>query len=1313
MGEPQPPGRVFQVPAGPSGIAPTANPAVVVPATGHDDAIAVVGAGVVVPGAHDLDGFWAVLRDGPDLFVDSMPHRWRAEAFLASQPDEEDKSYTSRSAYVTGPVADPTGPDDGTDPAVEFTARWLRRAVADAVAGVRMPAGERVECVFGYTPDGNQHLEESVVVDATLHDLKSLLREDGRGAQANGSALAQAQAALTRRYPHARADVSGLWPEVVGRRAVEGLLAGAPRMLMIDTACSSSLYALDIAVKALRERRADAVVCGGSFAVGPRNSVMFAKLHGLSARGEVRPLDRASDGVLFSDGAAVITAKRLADARRDGDPVLGYVVSVGTSSDGKGKAIYAPSVDGQRRAMARARERAPHAAQQLSWVVAHATGTPAGDLCELNALGTEAGPGQELVVSSNKSVIGHTGWAAGAASVIQALLAFRHGMIPAQHRFEQLPERLPAAAAVLRVPTHPVPWPGGERPRVVAISGFGFGGTNAHVLVADRPDLLPPEPPLPEPPLPEPPLPEPPPPEPPPPALGMSAAGEASLAVVAWAADFPGLAGRSAVAAWLDGEGPAPEPSYGAAYPLRTRLRIPPPTQRVLDRCQLMAVSCADELRSGLGDVWSRHRDTTGVFLGHMGPTRTAVAYARRCYLDDVIAGLPGAVLGDLGADGRWRSGFGAGSGRRPAGDRGLVPRHDAQHHRGEARQLLRPARPEHGRRHRVHLHDLGVELARRYLLAGDVDLALVGGVNGNSTAEMRRLLRGLDAADREVREGAVLFAVTTAARARAWGLPVLATLTEAIWRPAASTNPAAEPTYLGADGAVGLLRRIRANSRPQARDQRGTGRRNPPGCRSRLGPSAATSRGGGPRRVLPDDRADLRCGQRRRHRYPGAPRGLGGARRRPACPVVGALPARGPAAPRHRADPGGGPARSFRSRPAISRRARSSPGRHGLQTLHPRRAPAGADWSAVADLHDLCFVVLQALHTSLGRAGSSVLALFVRGDDGMSLHPFAGLFTGLLKSAALELPGCRVASAFTTDHALDAGVRCLAEEAAAEPGLPVAAYRHGIRHTLTVAEAAAVAGSGDPLGPDDVVVAVGGGSGILAEILRGVRVPVPARRLRPGLDTPGRGTAAACRAGWAGGPDRPGGFPAPAAGSGSVPPGARCQRRVRAAASAPRGCSTASPSWSSAAGRAGCTTAGPTSVTGPGSPLSWTQVFACHGRVDLLVHAAGMNRSAALARKPLESFRDVRAVKVGGHRNLRAAFSGRPPRLWCNFGSFIGLTGQIGEADYAAANDFLATAAAASTDGGAEFTIGWTLWDEVGIGATRSPARSWPRAAR
>jgi hypothetical protein len=106
-------------------------------------------------------------------------------------------------------------------------------------------------------------------------------------------------------------------------------------------------------------------------------------------------------------------------------------------------------------------------------------------------------------------------------------------------------------------------------------------------------------------------------------------------------------------------------------------------------------------------------------------------------------------------------------------------------------------------------------------------------------------------------------------------------------------------------------------------------------------------------------------------------------------------------------------------------------------------------------------------------------------------------------------------------------------------------------------------------------------------------------------------------------------------------------------------------------------------------------------GKIDLLIYAAGINRSSAIPQKSLRDFQAVRDLKLRGYQNLKRALSGFPPRMWCNFGSFIGLTGQLGETDYASANDYLASAAAyARTAGEDEFTIGWTLWGNVGLGS-------------
>src|SRR6202040_2509340 len=103
----------------------------------------------------------------------------------------------------------------------------------------------------------------------------------------------------------------------------------------------------DLGIKALSLGRHDVVCCGGAFALAPRGSILFSKLYGLSQSGEVRPLDKACDGVLFADGAGVVVLKRLTRARADGDRIMAVIKAFGSSSDGKGKALYAPSSEGQ------------------------------------------------------------------------------------------------------------------------------------------------------------------------------------------------------------------------------------------------------------------------------------------------------------------------------------------------------------------------------------------------------------------------------------------------------------------------------------------------------------------------------------------------------------------------------------------------------------------------------------------------------------------------------------------------------------------------------------------------------------------------------------------------------------------------------------------------------------------------------------------------------------------------------------------------------------------------------------------------------
>ncbi|MEK8142921.1 hypothetical protein NKH18_14435 [Streptomyces sp. M10(2022)] len=139
--------------------------------------------------------------------------------------------------------------------------------------------------------------------------------------------------------------------------------------------------------------------------------------------------------MIFADGAALVVLKRLSKAQEDGDEVFGVLRAFGSSSDGKGKAIYAPNSAGQSLAVRRALENGDVDGDEVDWINAHATGTPAGDLAEFSTLREHFGTARPTAVTSNKSLIGHTGWAAGVVSLIENLKGLEKETIPGQFRF--------------------------------------------------------------------------------------------------------------------------------------------------------------------------------------------------------------------------------------------------------------------------------------------------------------------------------------------------------------------------------------------------------------------------------------------------------------------------------------------------------------------------------------------------------------------------------------------------------------------------------------------------------------------------------------------------------------------------------------------------------------------------------------------------------------------------------------------------------------------------------------------------------------
>ncbi|MFJ4654203.1 SDR family oxidoreductase [Nocardia sp. NPDC088792] len=1303
---PAPPASTETVPEAPEiDVVPPLRRAV---ADGDDaDAIAIVGMGITVPGANDSDEFWRELLSGGDRFMRVPPGRWENHSFYSADRTAEDKSYSDHSAFITEFVPHPalaaelTAAGKRTDE-VESTTLWLRNSVLQAMDSVVRRPSDRFGFLVGYTADGNQHAEEATVVAGILRRARKALQ--GSGVDDIDVRLAAIEARLRVRYPRSAVDPHRVVPHQVGAGAMAGLLPADSELLMVDTACSSSLYAVDLGIKGLLEGRYDIAVCAGAFAVGPRGSVLFAKLNGLSLRGEVRSFDRTGDGVLFSDGAATVVLKTVRRARTDGDRILGVVKSFGASSDGRGKAIYAPNAAGQELAIRRAQARPGMSGVVPDWVVAHATGTPAGDLAEFTTLRTTMSSNHPVRVTSNKSVIGHTGWAAGTTSLVQVLLGFAHGLIPPQHRFDQAPAEFMIDASNVEIPKTAVRWPaGGKTPRVAAVSGFGFGGTNAHLVIEE-------------------------------PSASAGSAREAvrsepvvpapgRLAVVAVASHLPGAV---SLEEWLTTAEPVT--SFGDRYPLPTidEVRLPPGLMRAIDRCQLMVLACARSIQAGLGEFWTENRSEIGVILGHFGETRNALLYASRCYLDDAAAALRAdpsladepwldGVLADIAAD-----------------IRDSVPPATENTFPGMMPNVI-PARVANyfGLNGLNMTVDTGftaaasaIDVAARYLRTGELRMVLAGGINGNSTEEQRVLLGGLLPPGARIAEGAFLLALTTEETAREAGLPVIGFVESVSADIAADVecgacDDAERPNFLGGEGAFGIVSALDAVASGGSMVVR---------CRGEEGARDAVVRVSGPdpagRSVLAGDFSDREtyrddCGAAVATRVDGHAWGLEPEPGVAVRPSIGFLPdaptlllVEGPEVLRGMVVPEWVTVLSVRPGPGVVQVPEATPevvadllARYdsAAEVRHVRlvadlSSDVHADrTNALRVLHDLFFLTLQRCSATLVEPGSSVVALLVRAMDSTTPKPYVGLFTGAIKVAALESPHSTI-FALVTDGDVAGGGAAVAAESVLDRPLPVAYYAGGVRYRCRLTRVDDEPGETPRLDRNPVVVAAGGGRGITAELLVAVARNYGGRFYVLGsseLDAVPRRYLDLTDAEFA-----------------TAKREYMRRRRIEAPAATPRELNAEFERMANARrtirnlrriGDAGATAVEylACDVTDRVAvERAMERVHAEAGRIDLLLNAAGLNRSAPIVAKDFAEFRRVRDLKVLGYTNLAAALAKRPPRVWCNFGSLLGVTGQIGEVDYASANDFLGTAALAGAGAGRdEFTIGWTLWGEVGLG--------------
>lgn len=420
--------------------------------------IAVVGLGCRFPGGvTSPEEFWSLLVEGRDVVGEVPAHRWDADARgPAGEPvlrhggflddpwglDSEFFSITPREAAAMDPQQ-----------------RLLLEVAWETAEHAGIPArglsGSRTGVFLGLYY--NEHLQAGLADPASVD---------------------------------AYTITGGLHSVAAGRLSYALGLRGPS--LALDTACSSSLAAVHLACQSLRLRESDLAFAGGAnLILGPELSLSLHRYGLLAPDGRCKTFDASADGIVRTEGCALLLLKRLGDALDDGDRVLAVLRGSGVNQDGRSNGLTAPSGTAQRDLLADTVARSGADPYALGFVEAHGTGTELGDPIEVEAIVSVYGGGDKggLALGAVKTNLGHPEAAAGAAALMKAVLAVHHGVVPPNLHFERLNPKIELAGTRVFVPTEVTGWPVADGPRLAAASSFGMGGTNAHAIVEEPPPL--------------------------------------------------------------------------------------------------------------------------------------------------------------------------------------------------------------------------------------------------------------------------------------------------------------------------------------------------------------------------------------------------------------------------------------------------------------------------------------------------------------------------------------------------------------------------------------------------------------------------------------------------------------------------------------------------------------------------------------------------------------------------------------------------------------------------------------------------------
>ena len=430
--------------------------------------IAIVGIGCRLPGGiTDPDGLWNALLDGRDCVVDIPGSRWDPQKFLDPSGRAPGRSYVQKAGML---AEDPKAFDHAffaippreaaiMDPQQRLLLQCAWEAFEDAGEPASHHAGARTGVFIG------GFMMDHLTLNADLRNRERITTH---------SATAGTLTMLSNRLSYVF-DLRG--PSI-----------------SLDTACSSSLVALHQACQSIWANESDAALAGGvNVLLSPGTQVTMAKGRFLSRKGRCQAFSENADGYVRAEGAAVLLLKPLSAARRDGNTVHAVVLGTAANQDGRTNGITVPNGDAQIEVMRTAYQQAGVTPSEVTYVEAHGTGTPVGDPIEARAIGTVVGAGRidgPCRIGSIKTNVGHLEAAAGAAGVIKAALCLKHGMVPPHLHLTAVNPAIDLDALNLAIPTETQTLPPLKGRRVAGVNSFGYGGTNAHVVLAEPPEDL-------------------------------------------------------------------------------------------------------------------------------------------------------------------------------------------------------------------------------------------------------------------------------------------------------------------------------------------------------------------------------------------------------------------------------------------------------------------------------------------------------------------------------------------------------------------------------------------------------------------------------------------------------------------------------------------------------------------------------------------------------------------------------------------------------------------------------------------------------